>query len=450
MRFSDTLRTVNRSLKRRKGRTALTAIGVTIGTAAIVAMMSLAIGLNQLALKEVDRFGSLTEVEVYPGYNPNNPASAPQLTQKVIEKIKLLPGVTAVMPKLRLNAGQGEIEIGRNAGMVEVYGVDTKEAENFSYKMDEGKFLTGDRNEAVLSYNVPDVLGEKKKRSHKSNKLQESFQQVQSPGSSQGGSALRPKLVNKTAMVTITKQGENGIESARQIRIRIVGVLDQERGGASITLPLETVRELNEWAGSADEQNSKIRDGDEEVYDTLVVKVPDREQVENVTNQIRGMGYYANSLISQLKEINTVFLVLKLVLGGIGAISLLVASIGIINTMVMSILERTREIGVMKVLGATIPNVRNLFLIEAGAIGFIGGFAGLVISYSLAGIINLVTQRIMTLQKIPEGTIGDIAVIPWWLTLFALVFSTTIGILAGIYPALRAAKLSPLNAIRQE
>ena len=449
MRFTDTVKLVTRNLRRRKGRTILTAIGVTIGTAAIVAMMSLTIGLKENVVKSVSKLGNFSEIEVFPGYYGENVRNAPQLNKKTIDQIKLIPGVTAVMPRVRYNSGQVELQAGRKAAYVEIVGVDMKEGEAFHYQMAAGRYLGG-RNQAVISNNVSDMLTLKKKQVRQK-KGPDQNQAVVSivPPSSELTKVFRPNLIDKDVSLTISKMTESGVLETKQFRVTVVGELSSRSymwGGGTVYLPIEIVREMNHWTGGS--RNSFSRTN-EEVFDALVVKVPGREQVEEVVNQLRYMGLNAISPASQLQEVNKVFLVVQVVLGGIGAVSLLVATIGIINTMVMSILERTREIGIMKVLGATIPNIRYLFLIEAGAIGFIGGVAGLIISYMTAGIINFIF-RIIAGKEPNWGTIDHIAVIPFWLAFSALAFASVVGVLAGIYPALRAARLSPLNAIRQE
>jgi putative ABC transport system permease protein len=152
---------------------------------------------------------------------------------------------------------------------------------------------------------------------------------------------------------------------------------------------------------------------------------------------------------------NQAFIV-QAVLGGIGAITLLVATIGIANTMVMAIYERTREIGVMKVIGATGADVMMMFLMEAGLIGICGGVLGLACSVGASKAINYFGAEYMAQNMGYGGFMGigvpgyDISVIPPYLMLFALVFSFCIGIIAGIYPARRASKLSPILAIRNE
>ena len=146
-------------------------------------------------------------------------------------------------------------------------------------------------------------------------------------------------------------------------------------------------------------------------------------------------------LESSQKQSNMV----QAVLGGIGAVSLFVAAIGIANTMMMSIYERTKEIGVLKVLGCAMGNIRSMFLIEAGFIGFMGGVIGLVLSYGVSGIVNRFLAPGLT-----DGMTSRISMIPPWLALAAVVFAVFIGMLAGFFPAQRAMKLSPLAAIRNE
>ena len=133
------------------------------------------------------------------------------------------------------------------------------------------------------------------------------------------------------------------------------------------------------------------------------------------------------------------------VLGGIGAVSLLVAAIGIANTMMMSIYERTKEIGVMKVIGCSLKNIRQMFLLEAAFIGFVGGVIGNILSFLMSFVINFLTGNGSAV-----GLDGNISYIPLWLVLVSLAFAVLVGMTAGYFPALRAMRLSPLAAIRNE
>ena len=165
------------------------------------------------------------------------------------------------------------------------------------------------------------------------------------------------------------------------------------------------------------------------------------DNVLEVQQQITDMGYYAYSNAEWIKQSQEQFGMIQAVLGGIGAVSLFVAAIGIANTMMMSIYERTKEIGIMKVLGCSLGRIRDLFLMEAAFIGLSGGVIGLILSYGISAVIN---------SLLGQTYMGSISYIPLWLSLTALVFAVIIGMLAGLMPALRAMRLSALSALRNE
>jgi len=182
------------------------------------------------------------------------------------------------------------------------------------------------------------------------------------------------------------------------------------------------------------------------VYNNMMVFVDDMENVTTVQKQITDMGYQASSQMEWIEQSQKTYDMIQLVLGGIGAVSLFVAAIGIANTMMMSIYERTKEIGIIKVLGCDMREIRNMFLIESGFIGFIGGVVGLVLSYGIGFVVN----RFLSLGQAMVGMEGDISRIPLWLAASAVVFAIFVGMAAGFFPSLRAMKLSPLAAIRND
>ena len=175
------------------------------------------------------------------------------------------------------------------------------------------------------------------------------------------------------------------------------------------------------------------------------MKVDDIDNVNAVASAIREMGYGTETNAEYLESMKSQFAIVQAVLVGIGAVSLLVAAIGIANTMMMSIYERTKEIGVMKVLGCSLKNIRQMFLMEAAFIGLLGGIAGNILSFGMSAVINFVTGHGEMM-----GFDGNISYIPLWLVLLSLGFAMMVGILAGYFPAKRAMKLSPLAAIRNE
>ena len=222
-----------------------------------------------------------------------------------------------------------------------------------------------------------------------------------------------------------------------------------ETGGEpdySIYLPLEQVKALNEWATGTRVNYNK--DG----YSQVIVKVEDADQALDIADQITAMGFQAITPQSYLQGINGFFVVLQIIFGGVGAIALLVAAIGIANTMTMSILERTREIGLMKAVGATNRDVLSIFLGEAAGIGFIGGLGGIVIGWLAAQAMNVLAIVYLAGQASQQGGAPPSVAVytPIWLPVFALIFSTFIGMLSGLYPALRAATMIPVQALKYE
>ena len=183
-------------------------------------------------------------------------------------------------------------------------------------------------------------------------------------------------------------------------------------------------------------------------YSSIIVNVDKADNVEEVLENIQKKGYSAEANKEWLEQAEHEFMIIEAVLGGIGAVAMLVAAISIANTMTMSIYERTKEIGVMKVLGCSLGNIRSMFLSEAAFIGFLGGVIGIALSYLLSVVVNQFISP-MLMEDYEMGT-ANISVIPPWLALAAIVFAAIIGMLAGFFPAQRATRLSPLAAIRNE
>jgi putative ABC transport system permease protein len=185
----------------------------------------------------------------------------------------------------------------------------------------------------------------------------------------------------------------------------------------------------------------------ERVYNALIVKVTHAQVAQDVEDQIKKKGFSAFSLNDALQGAKRAFIILDIVLTLIGSIALAVSSLGIVNTMVMSILERTREIGIMKAIGGSDGDIRRIFLIEASAIGFFGGVAGVVLGWIVGRLVNFGANIYIQNQG---GTPGNLFSLPLWLIGGAIGFSVTISLIAGSYPAARAARLDPIRALRHD
>ena len=193
-------------------------------------------------------------------------------------------------------------------------------------------------------------------------------------------------------------------------------------------------------------------------YSGALVKVKDMNQVAAVEAGIKRMGFRTSSMETIRKPMEQEARQKQMMLGGLGAISLFVAALGITNTMIMSISERTREIGVMKSLGCFVRDIRKIFLLEAGFIGFLGGVTGTVFSYAISFIMNMTSGGMASSSMVMGGTMdadmagapSRLSVIPWWLSLFAVLFSIAVGVGAGYYPASKAVRISALEAIKHD
>jgi putative ABC transport system permease protein len=446
MKFLDLLRLILGNLSRRKARVALTAIGVVIGTAAVVILVSLAIGLQKSATDQLYGIGDLTLIDVMPTYGEGmfygggggpmvvqaaGDSSQPQepalLTNSALDQLRAIPGVQVVIPREYLNV-QTVIHYQRMEGGVNIIGIATDDLANLGLEASQGTTELS-KGSVVAGVMTPNNF----------------YDPHQRPGQEP---PPPPELLNEQIQIVVIKWDQDGNEIHKMLSLRVAGILNETGSEAdySIYLPLDQVKAMNEWANGTHINYNKTG------YNQVIVKVLDPNQALDIADQITQMGFQANSPQSYLQGINNTFLILQIVFGGVGAIALLVAAIGIANTMAMSILERTREIGLMKAVGATNRDVLSIFLGEAAGIGFLGGVGGVVIGWLAAQAINVVAIIYLANQASQQGGAPPSVAVytPIWLPIFALIFSTFIGMLSGLYPALRAATMIPVQALKYE
>ena len=451
MRFLDLLTMSINNLRRRKVRTALTVLGGVIGTASVVVMVSLGIGLNALMMEMYSSYGSMTAIEIYNyGNNGNNGTSDNPLylTDDTVKEFLRIPHVTSASPVLETNVilkqgvyetntsingvtrefmeqiplGQGKLPDPKSTEMEFIYGNavvqwfqnsktgkgywDTQELPDIDY-MNKPMFVIFDTD---------------------------AYYQSRSGGSGDGTPVKAPKkYLIRTAGVV-----EGGIDDYNSYAYGVYTDIDQ------LKAQLKKIYKKNPIPGQP--TNKKGKPYSYFIYNQAYVYVDDMENVTAVQKAITDMGFQANSQMEWIEQSQQTYNMIQLVLGGIGAISLFVAAIGIANTMMMSIYERTKEIGVIKVLGCDLRTIRNMFLLESGFIGFMGGVIGVAISYGIGFIMN----HFLGIGQIMTGQAGNISRIPLWLASAAVVFAIFVGMAAGFFPSLRAMHLSPLAAIRNE
>ena len=431
MRLVDLITLIIDNLARRKGRVVLTAIGVVIGTAAVVTLVSLGAGLQKNATSQLWGINDLSSIDVYPGYPMSNSpmqnfteADIKKLTPAAIEDIQAIPGVTRVVIQEYVQGGT-EIKLDKLMAWSSFVGINVDDLSQISLEAREG-VTTLDRGQVVIGSSVS--------------------MNFYNPNPRPNDPPIEPpELLGKTLKVSLIRWSQDGVETRKTYNLEVVGVLTETKGSSdfNIYLPLDEVNRWNEWV------NGRKVDRNKEGYSQLMVKTESPKVVVDVAEQITNLGFQAYTPQSTVEGINSFFTIMQVIFGGVGAIALLVAAIGIANTMTMAILERTREIGIMKAIGATNNNILSIFLGEAAGIGFLGGLGGLLLGWAVCWVINLVAGSYLATQSGGGGT-ALATVIPFWLPFFSVAFATLVGLLSGLYPALNAATLVPINALKYE
>ena len=440
MRFSDLISLIVANLSRRKGRVLLTAIGVMIGTAAVVTLVSLGAGLQKAATESLWGISDLSSIMVYPTYggemggmvmiggSQQEQQDAVLLTPSKISEIEALPGVEQVIIQDYLSVGT-EIKLDKLSSWGNIQGVSVSDLKDMNLEASQGTTELGMGKIIVGAYVNRNFYDPNQRYDE--------------------GPIDPPDLMGKILNVTLIKWSEEGGETRRTYRMEVAGILQETRGEAdySMYMTLDEITRWNEWG-----RGQRIN-REKEGYNQVIVKAESPQIVLDVADQITGLGLQAYTPQSMVQGINSFFTTMQVIFGGIGAISLLVAAIGIANTMTMSILERTREIGIMKAIGATNNNILAIFLGEASGIGFVGGVGGSILGWGASKMIIVFSASYLASQASAQGYMGNTmlaTVTPFWLPIFAIVFATIVGLISGLYPSLNAATLVPVSALKYE
>ncbi|MBN2202535.1 ABC transporter permease [bacterium] len=475
MKMDEMARMAVDNLRKSRLRTFLTTLGVVIGIGALVSMVSFGTGMQKNVTETFLENDLFTSLQVLPakadaerirgqGRMPaGRPLSRPDsiaLDAAAVEKIRTMPGVTVAFPEVRFPvkvAIEGREATTNARAMPSVMGG----FKPFD-KLQAGSFFESDTARSViisprLLRNMKFVLIEPDRP-----------RKLTVEDTLKGFRSARPEeLIGMpidivTSSVDFSQLMRNPVAALsggsdlpfaeRTTRLRIAGVAKQSDGfgqglfESGVILPMQTAESLPRL-GFSSVWDLLSRTGGTESYGTVYVRVKRMEDLAPLKKSLEDMGFGVVSIADQLEDFKKGFLVFDAVLGAVGTIALVVAALGIINTMVMSILERRREIGIMKAVGAGEGDIKGIFFVEAGVIGFAGGVFGLLLGWAVTRVANGIANIYIAREG---GAHAELFYISPWLILGALVFSVGVSLAAGLYPAMRAASVNPVEALRHD
>jgi putative ABC transport system permease protein len=458
-----------RNLRESILRNSLTTIGISVGVASLVAMLSLGIGLQQLATRRLVKSGLFDTVVVTSRRDLRNfnreeeqngpaPAESPALDEPSRQKIEQLPNVTEAYPDLRFITS---FTYESKPHLTMVASVPASYRTNDAFEGMQGSFYSSENSaEAILQKSfAAELLGKTAKPGSEEVPVAELAKPLLGKELTMRYAERTPSPASEPAAKEGVMPEGSGVPDtanysivSRELKVKIVGVTDLDpdsmRGPvrARVLLPLKLVESLHVV------QPSALRDTTQAAskvptYSTVSVRVKDPGKIQIVEGAIKKMGFNTFSMLDATRSLRRFFAILDLFLGIFGSLALAVASIGIVNTLVMAILERRREIGIMKAIGASDVDVKKLFFAEAGVMGAFGGTLGVALGWMIGRLINLGTNIYLKRQDLAPERIWFV---PWWLVGSAIAFAIIVSLVSGLYPAARAARLDPVQALRYE
>jgi putative ABC transport system permease protein len=441
-----------RNLREAVLRNSLTTLGVAVGVASLVAMVSLGVGLQELATKRLSNSGLFDTVLVTarrniqgmrrPAASPLPPKSERALDDDARKELEHLPNVVEVYPQIRFPT---EVRYNGSPYSTIVAGVPDSARGNGSYDGIQGSFFSGpDADEAILQIEFAKDLSEQT-ATLIGKDLVVRYAQRQ---------ALAPQTGTGGANGEANDGADGGFSIVpREKRLRIVGIVETEPaagfggfGSGRLLIPLEVASALR--AAQVNDLRDAVRaPTGKPAYASLTVRAKSPSQIETIENAIKTMGFGTFSLLDASRSLKLFFTIFDALLFIFGSLALAVATLGIINTLVMAILERRREIGILKALGAADGDVKQLFFVEAGVMGLFGGILGVGFGWFIGRALTWGTNIYLHRQNLPSAHVFSV---PWWLVLLSILFSVGVSLAAGLYPATRAARLNPVEALRYE
>jgi putative ABC transport system permease protein len=452
-----------RNLREALLRNSLTTLGVAVGVASLVAMLSLGVGLQDLASRRLANSGLFDTVLVTSRRNLRDfnrssadksapPQKARPLDDDARKEMEQLPNVVEVYPQIRFPT---EVRYNGNPFSTVVAGVPVSARGNGAYDGMQGNFFSSPiADEAILQIEFAKDLSDQPSTLIGKELIVRYVERQ--PLASQAAPADPPtaKKVDGSAAASANDAINEGFSIVpREKELRIVGIIETEPaagfggfGNGRLFIPLDVATTLRA-AQVTDLRDAVRTPSGKPTYANLTVRAKSPSQVEAIETSIKNIGFSTFSLLDATRNLRLFFTIFDLLLAIFGSLALAVATLGIVNTLVMAILERRREIGILKALGAADLDVKQLFFVEAGVMGLFGGIIGVCMGWLIGRAVTWGTNLYLHRQNLPPAHVFSV---PWWLVLGGIAFAVVVSLAAGLYPATRAARLNPVEALRYE
>ncbi|CQR48289.1 ABC transporter permease YtrF precursor [Paraliobacillus sp. PM-2] len=444
MRIRDQFRFVKQNMKKNKMRVFMTVLATAMGCAFLIVIASVPFGLHQTFVKDLLQQDTINEINVQgietdEGYQP--------ITEKDIKNLRQFKNVKAVTFKSYIeqpttfSIDNYKLETGAMA-------VDFNAERNAGISLEDGTFPSKE-NEVLVGYHFatqlfPTDTDKEEELYNEKGKLKEAYQ-------------YQKEIIGQTFQMTVTRMNKDGEEETKEIPITIAGIMEEPARDwmmdTEVRISESLLHDIEQYTGTPNGQitipNENIEN--EKHYANITVYSYSLEQVQTLTEKLEDNNYLVYSVASSLNQLNMIFTIAKAGLIFIGTIAILIASIGIYNTMTMAVTERAPDIGIMKAIGANPKVIKRIFLLESSYIGLLGAVIGTIIAYMISLFVNFVIPIIIQSafqEELPEGF--KFSAIPATLVIIAIAICLIVTIISGSRPAKKATRIDILKAMRRE